>query len=298
MDQPKFDRLLRIMKMLTSNITYSIADLAERMDMSERTIYRYIDTFREAGFVIKKTDDSVRIDRSSPYFKEISSLVHFTDEEAYILKSAIESIDENNLIKQNLKKKLYTVYNYKILAKTVIRGKNAMNVNHLVEAMEKNKQVMLHDYSSAHGGDVRTRLVEPFAFTTNYIQLWAYEPGSMENKLFKLSRIASVEIMENPWIFGHLHEEGFMDVFRISSDVQLPVQLKLSLRAAHLLTEEYPLAEKHLTKIDENHWVLETPVCSYEGVGRFVMGLLNEIQIEGSTEFKEFVQNRLNEYKI
>ena len=54
MDQPKIERMLRLMKMMTANTTYSVDDLAERLDMSRRTIYRYIDTFREAGFVIKK----------------------------------------------------------------------------------------------------------------------------------------------------------------------------------------------------------------------------------------------------
>ncbi|GAB1403755.1 hypothetical protein MASR1M74_09330 [Lentimicrobium sp.] len=84
-----------------------------------------------------------RIDKSSPYFREISSLVHFTKEEAYILKSAIESIDETNLIKQNLKRKLYTVYDYKILAETVVKGKNSININRLSEAIDEHKQVIL-----------------------------------------------------------------------------------------------------------------------------------------------------------
>ena len=115
MDQPKIERLLRLMKMLTGNVLYTVDELAGKLEMSVRTIYRYIDTFREAGFIVKKRDDIFRLDKSSPYFKDISQLIHFTEEEAYILKSAIESIDETNLLKQNLKKKLYTIYDYKIL---------------------------------------------------------------------------------------------------------------------------------------------------------------------------------------
>jgi predicted DNA-binding transcriptional regulator YafY len=111
------------MKMLTCNNAYTVKDLSDRLNMTVRTVYRYIDTFRNAGFVIKKRGNIIRIDRSSPYFRDISSLVHFTEEEAYILKNAIESIDENNLIKQNLKRKLYTVYDYRILAETIVKGK-------------------------------------------------------------------------------------------------------------------------------------------------------------------------------
>ncbi|MEA4810811.1 helix-turn-helix transcriptional regulator, partial [Macellibacteroides fermentans] len=165
MDQPKIERMLRLLKLLTANNRYTISDLANRLQTSDRTIYRYIDSFREAGFVIKKQGDITRIDKSSPYFKDISQLVHFTEEEAYILKSAIENIDENNLLKQNLKRKLYSVYNYKILAETVVKGKNAENVNHLIDAMENEQQVVLENYSSANSKNVRNRIVEPFGFT-------------------------------------------------------------------------------------------------------------------------------------
>ena len=162
MFQPKLERLLRLMMLLTSNSTNTLAQLADKLNTSERSIYRYIDTFKEAGFVIKKNGNVFRIDKSSPYFKDISQLVHFTEEEAYILKSAIESIDENNLIKQNLKKKLYTVYDYNILAETVVKGKNAFNVNKLVEAIEQKKKVLLRNYSSANSNEVSNRIVEPF----------------------------------------------------------------------------------------------------------------------------------------
>ena len=47
MDQPKIERMLRLMKMLTANTLYTVDDVAERLGMSRRTVYRYIDTFRE-----------------------------------------------------------------------------------------------------------------------------------------------------------------------------------------------------------------------------------------------------------
>ena len=137
MDQPKLERLLRLMKLLTANTTYNVDQLAERLQMSRRTVYRYIDTFRDAGFVIKKSGDCIRLDKESPHFKDISQLIHFTEEEAVILKSAIENIDDDNLLKQNLKRKLYSVYDNKTLADTVVRGKNAPNIRRLIEAIEQ-----------------------------------------------------------------------------------------------------------------------------------------------------------------
>ena len=293
MDQPKIERLLRLMKMLTGNMSYTVSELADRLDMSVRTIYRYIDTFREAGFIVKKQGEVFRLDKSSPYFKDISQLIHFTEEEAYILKSAIESIDETNILKQNLKKKLYTVYDYKILADTVVHGKDAKNVNMLIEAIENERQILLCNYSSAHSKTIRNRLVEPFAFTTNYIQMWAYDVEERKNKLFKIKRIESVQLLPQPWQYVAEHKSGAIDIFRISSFETFPVKLKMNLRAANLLTEEYPLSEKYLTKISDKEWILETGVCSFEGVGRFIMGLLQDIEILESEELKIFIRKKM-----
>ena len=202
--------MLRLMKMMTANTSYSVDDMAERLDMSRRTIYRYIDTFREAGFVIKKSGNHIRLDKESPHFKDISQLVHFTEEEAVILKRAIESIDDTNMLKQNLKRKLYSVYDNKILADTIVQGSAAASVHTLIEAIENRRQVTLHDYRSAHGSAVRDRRVEPFAFTTNYVQAWCYDCESHSCKLFKLSRIGSVELLDEEWQHAQEHKRDLL----------------------------------------------------------------------------------------
>ena len=295
MDQPKTERVLRLMMLLTANNRYTVTELAAKLETSPRTIYRYIDTFKEAGFIISKNGEYFKLDKRSRYFKEISQLVHFTEEEAYILNSAIESIDPTNTIKQNLKAKLASVYDFKMLAECVVKGDNARNVNAIIEAIEEKKQIVLHNYISAHSKNVTDRLVEPLSFTTNYIQVWAYEVATGKNKLFKLSRIGSVEIKENGWEHEQEHKEGLMDLFRINSFEQIPIKLKLGLRAASLLVEEYPLAEKYLSYAadDTNHFILDTNICGYEGVGRFVLGLLDDIEILEGEGLKEFLRERM-----
>ena len=54
MDQPKLERLLRLMKLLTANSYLTVENIAEKLGITTRSVYRYIDTFRSAGFVIKK----------------------------------------------------------------------------------------------------------------------------------------------------------------------------------------------------------------------------------------------------
>lgn len=295
MDQPKIERVLRLMMMLTANNKYTIEELSDRLETSPRTIYRYLDTFKEAGFYVTKSGPYFRLDKKSKYFKDISQLIHFTEEEAYILNSAIESLDPTNVIKQNLKAKLASVYDYKMLAECVVKGSNAKNVNSIIEAIEEKKQVILHDYTSGHSKNISDRVVEPFSFTTNYINVWAYEKSSGLNKLFKISRIGSVEVLDKDWDSESEHKEGLMDIFRINSFDKIPIKLKLGLRAYSLLTEEYPLSEKYLHMTVENgeqFYILDTFVCSYEGVGRFVLGLLDDIEIIEGEGLKDFIKKR------
>lgn len=296
MDQPKIERMLRLMKLLTANTTYTVDDIAERLNMSRRTIYRYIDTFREAGFVIKKSGSHIRLDKESPHFKDISQLVHFTQEEAIILKRAIESIDDTNLLKQNLKRKLYSVYDNKILADTIVRGSNANIVHSLIEAIEEHKQVILCNYRSSHGGAVRDRRVEPFAFTTNYVQVWCFDTESRSCKLFKLSRISSVELTNAPWQWEQEHQQGFMDIFRMNGNERHPITLKLGILARNLLVEEYPLAEEHITPTEDGGGVLTTEVASYAGVARFVVGLMDDISIIDTPELEQYISAYVNRH--
>ena len=54
MDQPKIERVLRLMRLMSGVRHYTIEELAEALDTSSRSIYRYIDTFREVGYVVTK----------------------------------------------------------------------------------------------------------------------------------------------------------------------------------------------------------------------------------------------------
>lgn len=290
MDQPKLERMLRLMKLMTGNVNYTVNDLAERLDTSYRSIYRYIETFKDAGFVVQKLDGGVyKLGKESKYFREISQLVHFTDEEAHIVNQLIEALDDTNSLKQNLRRKLTTVYNCTSMASSIVRGKNASNVNRLLEAIENRRQVVLVDYASSHTGVARNRLVEPFGFTTNYVQAWCYEVESGLNKLFKVSRIGSVELLDVEWQNESLHREGYIDIFRMTGFTQHRVQLRLGMLARNLLIEEYPLAERDIKVLDSKHWLLDTQVCNYLGIGRFVMGLLDDIEIVDNQELKSFI---------
>lgn len=293
MDQPKIERVLRLMKMMTGSNRYTVEELAERLDSSPRSIYRYIETFKEVGFVVHKEASGIyRIGKESRYFKDISQLIHFTDEEAHIVNQLIGALDDTNALKQNLRRKLSSVYNCTSMANSIVKGKNAENVNRIIEAIDERRQVRLKRYSSSHTG-VRDRVVEPIAFTTNYVQIWCYDTGDGLTKLFNTARVGEVEVLDSEWQHEEQHRRGYIDVFRNSGFDQYRVQLRLDVMSHNLLVEEYPLSERDMREDGDAHWILDTKVCSYAGVGRFVLGLAENIEILESPEFVEYLRQRL-----
>ncbi len=293
MEQSKFERLLCLIPILAKNHYASVEDISRRLNTTSRTIYRDINDLRNAGLVINKENNIYKLDKKSPYFEDFSDLLYFSSEESYLLKRAIDSIDDTNIIKQNLKKKLYSLYDYKLVADVVIKPQQRDNLHLLISAIEQQKQTTLCNYHSAHSGTRRNRLVEPFAFTTNYEQVWCFEPDSKLVKLFKVARIEQVEITEQNWQYTPLHKTGFIDIFRMHSAQRFPIRLKLSMRAANLLMEEYPLAAEQIVQKSDNSWMLTTEVCSFEGPARFILGLYQDVEIIESPELKRFVENKI-----
>lgn len=292
-EHAKFERILNILFVLASGRKLSINDLANRYEISERSISRYISTFRKVGLVVDCVDGKYSIKKLDKPFKAISELLHFSEEEAYVLTKAIHSIDDNNILKENLSKKLYSICEGKKFIETIIKPEKSECVNRINDAIENKKQVLLQQYRSSHGKLVRDRLVEPFDFTTNYISIWAYEPESQRCKLFKTSRIQKVVVLDKNFENEHKHQKMPIDVFRISAETQTEVRIRLSLRAYNLLIEEYPLSEQYITEVDDNQWQFEAPVCGFEGVGRFCLGLCDEVEIIEPKQLKEYMNDKI-----
>lgn len=290
MDQPKIERLLRLMKMMSGNTNYTIDELAELLGISYRSIYRYIDTFKESGFVVEKLHSNVyKLGKMPKSYVDLKRLIYFSEEEAYIINSLINSLDNTNALKMNLLKKLSAVYSSTNIANYTYHKESALSIESLGEAIKGRKKVILKNYESGNSHMVSDRLVEPFDFTTNLIDVWCYDLEKKENKVFKISRIGDVRVLEEEWSEEEAHKKSFTDCFRMSGFEQTPVKLELGIMAKNLLLEEYPLAEKDLTKVNDT-WILDTMVSDMAGVGRFVIGLAHDIKVIDSPELVEYIR--------
>ena len=290
MDQTKIVKMLRLMKLLTGNVSRTIDHVAKEMGITPRTVYRYIDDIREAGFVVNKLYGNVyAMGKVGRGLSDFNKLIYFTEEEAYITAKLIEGIDNNNVLKRDLQRKLASVYDSTSIGNYVGNASAAAVVEALAEGIKKKKQCVLKGYASAHSNDVRDRLVEPIEFTANMIDVWAYDVENGDCRVFKVARVAEVEVLPDDWAFVGEHKVMRPDVFRMTGNLKEKVVLQLDTRAKSLLVEEFPLAEKDL-KREDNKWVLRTTIHSLEGAGRFVIGLAADVKILEGERLRKYVK--------
>lgn len=294
MDQPKIERLLRLMQYLSGNVYYSIDDLSEKLGLSRRTIYRYIDTFKDAGFVVQKTNDGMfRMANTRNSDIDLSKIVYFSEEEAFVVNNLIDSLDDTNVLKRELKLKLSAVYESTNIGKYTINKGASKTIGDLAAAIKNKRTVVLHQYSSSRSNRVKDYQVEPYSFTTNYIDVWAFDVSDMQNKTFKVARIGEVEVLDKNWVNESVHQEEPTDSFRSHSNQAFHVKLRLTQVAKNRMVEEFPLTAREIRQ-DNDGWYYEGEVRSMEGIGRFVLGLPEQILILEGEEVRQYVKEKAN----
>lgn len=294
----KFDRQLRLILLLTSNRKYTIDDLTALLDMSWRTIYRYLKALRSLGFVVTCTNGIYSLDHTSPYFRQISDAVAFTEEEAMTLKRILQGLSHKTPEVVFLLRKLSRIYEADALEIMPEDDLYARNYQVLYQAVKEGRQVMLKGYSSGHSRQTTDRWVEPYMFMSNNSQVRCYELKSGLNKTFNISRIQGVELLPLFWENASLHRTMFTDVFHFSGEERIEIQLRLSRLACNLLREEFIVHPKSLIQEDEDHWLYSDWVCSYVGVGRFVLGLPTEVEILQDEGLKSYIKEQIKHYTL
>lgn len=293
MRHDKLEKQLELLLLLAENRSLSVEQICERTGLSRRTFYYYLEFYRDCGFVIEKRGRGYAIDRSSPFFARLVDRISFTEDEAVTIRQLLEQVEVRNAVVEEAKRKLDRFYDFNILANDELRQRTAHHVSQLYTAIKYKQMAVLKNYSSPHGNTRKDRVVEPFLLMNNNNEVRCYEPSSGMNKTFKLARMEDVELLDLRWSHEDEHRQMFTDVFMFTDEEQQQVKLQLGLLAHHVLTEEYPRAEKYLTPIDSSHWLLDIPVCSFVGIGRFVLGLTDDIDVIENDDFRHYLAYKI-----
>ena len=293
MEHASIYRIFRMLEMLGSNVDYTTPELTERLDVCERSTYRYIETLKLAGCTIIKKDKNIhKLVKIPSEGIKLEELVLISSEEAFLIHRMLRSIAGECPLVYNLELKLAAIFDAICITEIVGNKSASENIKELKKAINNHERVVLMNYESGHTMQISNREVEPYAFSTNYADVYAYEITTGKNKIFKVCRIGWVKPTCHLWEYEDKHEVISPDCFRMNGKESIPVTLKLSLMAKNLLIEEYPLSARDLT-YEDGYWWLRTNVKSMAGVGRFYLGLSDQIEILDSPELVSYIREHI-----
>ena len=270
LNQHKILRVLQLISYLEQSPSKTISHLAELLDSTERTVYRYFDLIRECGFDLQR-------DEFNRFFivDERSNGVRFTDEEATFLKELVLTKGKNNKLKDSILTKIYLGSELTMVASHLVNAKNSKVIERLALSIGNQEQVYLKKYQSINTGTISDRLVEPFGFTDDYTTVMAYEISSKKNKTFHIDRIAYVEFAGKPFKNSKKFVKQIPDVFGFSYlGETYPIELELDLKQVLLLKEQYPSIAPFIHYNQrKNNYELKVQVNDLKPIERFMRGI-------------------------
>ena len=288
--QAKILRVFQLIGLLKAG-GRTVQQLAQQLDANARTIYRYFKLLEELGFIIDQDFHGKffihREDGENPEDR-------FSLEEVSMMRQLLQSGAAGHPLQQALLRKLSFHSEARDLPEQFLKMRVAKLFRTINDAIENKKQIVLKNYHSANSQEITDRLVEPFQFGEGFQSVLALDTKDKQSKYFKLERIGDVQVLDKGYKFEQLHQKNATDIFGLSGRKQVWVKMKLSLKACVLLREEFPLAAKYVEKDEASEGKLyhfNGPVLNYKGIGRFVMGLADEIEIESPKEFKDYIKD-------
>ena len=270
-NQNRIYRVFRLINLLKSSPSKSIKRLADSMEVSERSLYRYLELLVEVGFVVEK-------DSSNRYYLNHDQIESFTKEEAEFISQSISSNQKNNPLVKSIRTKLVLLDEMNVASNEIVASHYSKVISKLQDAIETQSQVILSKYQSASTESVSDRLVEPVSFSSAFDSITAFEVESGRNKFFKVERIGDVEILDSPFEYTDKHESLESDIFGFNdTGDKYHVRLQLSMRAMLWLKDDYPLSVNFMKEEADGQWILDVKVFTMEPVNRIIRSMPNDI---------------------
>ncbi len=295
--QAKILRVFQLIGLLKSG-GRTVNQLAQQLDANARTIYRYFKLLEELGFMIDQDfHGKFFIHREEGENPED----RFSLEEVTMMRQLLQSGASGHPLQEAMLRKLSFHSEARDLPEQFLKMRVAKLFRTINEAIEGKKQVLLKSYHSANSQEINDRLVEPFQFGEGFQSVLALDTKDKQSKYFKLERIGEVVVLDKPYKFEALHQKNATDMFGLSGRKQIWVSMRLSLKACMLLREEFPLSVKYIEKDNESEgksYLFNGPVLHFKGIGRFVMGLADEITIASPPEFKQYIKDIIKQQKL
>ena len=295
--ETKTHRLFRLILFLSNSYPKAKEDCISFLGIGDTAFYSYCNVLKDTGFDLHQKDGKYWIDYPDQDFHVLQNILHFSEEETYLLSQSIDILDAKPACSARLKQKLVSFLNQDKAVENYIQKEKSAIVQALHKAHQAKKQILLINYASGNSQTVKNRMVEPFEFKDDFNLIWAFDTGLKQNRQFKICRIENIQETLLPWEYERSHRSKPVDIFRNTGYLNQQIEFKLNLKAKNLLIEEYPLSERFLSKINNNQFLLKAMVAKYEGPGRFVLGLSEDIDLMGDEGFRDYLKIKIDKYQ-
>lgn len=294
MEYESLTRALQLVEILAEGQFLTVAQMVERSRLHPRRVYRLLETFPRLGLTLERQSRGYRLRADAPFLKRVTSFLHFTPDEVLTLRQILTAVPNSSVQARLLREKLERSTSESLFIPPDVDEMTGRNIRTMFEAIEGERIVVLRGYRSSRSRK-RDRYVEPYAFLPGNRDVRCFEISTRTNKTFNLSRTEEVELMDLRWSYREEHRPLLVDLFHFSGESTTRVALRLGVLAKSVLLDEYPQAERRLTQEDDSHWLWEDEFCSMKGVGRFVMGLLEDIEIVDAPELEDYIREQITQ---
>ncbi len=294
--QQKILRVFRLINYLKSKPGYTVLQLAQKLEVSKRSMFRYFNLLEELGFEIDYDLDGRYFIASN--FEDLENIT-FDMNESVLIKEALSVVSESNQLKGNILKKLSFYSEQSQVANNLLEVGNNKKIQVFSQAIKEKKRVVLLNYHSLHSGVISDRVLEPFSISDNYTYIHAIDIRNPEiRKKFKLSRVDQVELVEEKQRYTKGEERIQIDPFGFSGDQLTALELHLKLRSLILLREQYPNIKSYVKQIDQKNelYQLKVDVYNLEPIKRFVLSQLDEVKIIQPNELRNEIFDFISKY--
>ncbi len=295
--QQKILRVFRLINYLKSKPGYTVLQLAQKLEVSRRSMFRYFNLLEELGF-------DIDYDMDGRYFiaSDFGDMEHVTFDvnESILIREALTVVSENNLLKGDILKKLSFYSEQNQVANSILEVGNNKKVQVFDQAIKMKKRVVLLSYHSLHSGGISDRVLEPFSISDNYEYIHAIDIRSPElKKKFKLSRMDQVELLEDEQRYTIGEESISIDAFGFSGEQLITLELHLNLRSVILLREQYPNLRAFIKLLDKDSdtYHLQVDIYNLEPVKRFILSQLDEVKIIQPEQLREDIFDFIEKYR-
>ena len=290
---PKVVRIIRLIQYISEYPPKSIQQIANHLEVHQKTAYKDVELLSALGYETEKNQHrayALKYHRKETY--------QLTDDEKKLIINILPKAGLVHTAVQSIVSKLKTTVFPDQKSQTIFR--QLYIIKTLIDAIKMRHPVRIIGYRSTNPQSAeKDRMAIPLHLDDTHEACTCFDLETTQIRIYKTSRMQDITLCPKQEITlpEYIPE---VDIFGIAGRMDYKIFLALTKRSATILTEEFGVNPSDFEATNEGIFIyaFSLKVCGYEGVGRFVLGLMTEIKVIGDDGFKAYLSKKIAEMTI